>query len=205
MTAAVRPAALTWPGRFTRVSVLGGTSFVLAVVAHSAGGGHLPGVGVLAVAALVLGLVAVPLTTRRLRLPQLVAVLGVEQVLLHFVLAAAAAVAACAPHAANVAGHHQHTAIDSCAPVAGNPAAELIPSDWPMWAFHALALLATAWLLARGEAWLWRTADRIARAAFINSTGVTVRRPRQSPLPVLVLILTDSAYSPTSPRGPPTI
>ena len=76
--------------RAARVTVLGATSLVLATSAHIIGGGALPSLGVLALTALVLGLVAVPLTGRRCRTVVLVAVLGVQQFLLHLVFTAVA-------------------------------------------------------------------------------------------------------------------
>ena len=45
-----------------------------------------------------------------------------------------------------------------------------------MWLAHSAAVLGTAWLLARGEAWLWRMADRVVRAATAKPTGRPVRR-----------------------------
>jgi hypothetical protein len=76
-------AALRPQWRAVRVAVLGATSLLLATSAHAVGGGDLPALGVLAVTAIVLGLVAVPLTARRCRTGVLLAVLGVQQTLLH--------------------------------------------------------------------------------------------------------------------------
>jgi hypothetical protein len=55
-------AALRPQWRAVRVAVLGATSLLLATSAHAVGGGDLPAPGVLAVTAIVLGLLAVPLT-----------------------------------------------------------------------------------------------------------------------------------------------
>ena len=92
MAPALRPR---W--RAVRVGVLGAASLVLATSAHIIGGGTLPSLGVLALTALVLGLVAVPLTGRRCRTGILVAVLAVQQSLLHLVFRAVAEQRGCEP------------------------------------------------------------------------------------------------------------
>ena len=94
--------------RAVRVGLLGTASMTLATTAHLMGGGPLPPVGVLIVSGLLVGLVAVTATARRCRLRVLVALLAVEQVLLHWLFAAAAAMGGCdaGPLAA---GHHGGT------------------------------------------------------------------------------------------------
>lgn len=201
MSAHRRPVVpLTGAGRVIRVGVLGVTSLGLAMIAHNVGGGQLPHGGVLAVAALLLGLVAVPLTTKRLRSPALVSVLAVEQVTLHLAFTTTAA-ATCTPAGATGTGHH-YSMIDSCAMSATHAAGMAMPG-WPMWVLHALAVVATAWLLARGEAWLWRTADRIIRAAAATPSGALRRQLRPLLLPAPALVQTRSPYAPAAPRGPP--
>ena len=81
--------------RAVRVGLLGTTSMTLATTAHLMGGGPLPPVGVLIVSGLLVGLVAVTATARRCRLRVLVALLAVEQVLLHWLFTAAAAMGGC--------------------------------------------------------------------------------------------------------------
>ena len=91
--------------RAVRVGLLGATSMTLATTAHLVGGGPLPPAGVLVVSGLLVGLVAVTATARRCRFGVLVALLAVEQVLLHWLFSAAAAMTGCdgAPLAA---AHH---------------------------------------------------------------------------------------------------
>ena len=83
----------------------GATSLLLATGAHVLGGGSLPGVGVLLVAGMLLGLLAAVLTARRVRLPALLALLGVQQLALHELFGLAAAAPACTPTASAYAAH----------------------------------------------------------------------------------------------------
>lgn len=187
------------PGwRSLRVAVLGGSSLAIAVVAHAIGGGVLPSLGVLAVTALVLGLVAVPLTMRRCRLRLLLPVLAVEQVAVHFVLSTAAVPAGC------LASGSHHPVVAGCE-VGGATTADVTSAfagqGWGMWLGHAAAVLGTGWLLARGERWLWRVADRLARVAdpilTTFSIGIaTVEAPASVPV-----VWRTSAPLPA--RGPP--
>ena len=66
---------------------------------------------------------------------------------------------------------------------------------------HALAVLATAWLLARGERWLWAVADRIHWYA--GSAPGRVRRPRPVVVAVLATFLIPARWVLTGPRAPP--
>ncbi|SDR85159.1 hypothetical protein SAMN04488543_0615 [Friedmanniella luteola] len=187
---------LAGPVRALRAGVLGTTSLGLALGGHLAAGGARPALTLLLVCAGLLGLTAVTATARRVRLPLLVPLLGVQQALLHLVFDAGSGAAACGAvdqHAGHAAG-----AALSCAP---GTVAMTMPG-WPMTLAHVLATLATAWLLLRGEDALWALADRAVRAA---AAAPTRRRPRAvvrrvAPLPALVAV---SALSPAAPRGPP--
>lgn len=203
-------AALRPQWRAVRVAVLGATSLLLATSAHALGGGDLPALGVLAVTAIVLGLVAVPLTARRCRTGVLLAVLGVQQTLLHLLFGSAAAHPGCGPSGLGTAAHQLGAA---CAMHATGPMgvqstgsmADAGTTSWTMIVAHIAATIATAWLLGRGEAWLWRTAEHAIRAALGSLTGrVADDRPhliinwRMSPWIA-------PAYEPAAPRGPPAI
>ena len=193
-------AALRPQWRAVRVAMLGATSLLLATSAHTIGGGDLPGPGVLAVTAIVLGLVAVPLTGRRCRTGVLLAVLGVQQTLLHLLFSSAAADPVCQPSGGMDAAVHQlgaACAMHSAMPMTG------AGTSWTMIVAHAAATVATAWLLGRGEAWLWRTAEQAIRAALGTLTGrladdkphlITVGRMSPWVAP---------AYALSAPRGPP--
>ena len=195
MTAPVRP--LVGGARLLRVGVLGGSGLLLATLAHTIGGGRLPGPAVLLVTGFLVGLVALVATARRVRFPVLLGGLALEQVLLHLVLDAAAASAGCTPVAMV---HHAMTQL-GC-----GPGHAMGPSGgWSMLVAHALATLVTAWLLARGEAWWWRAADAVARAAgTVPTSSRTPRRPRTAtPVPYRQVLLRRT--DPAAPRGPPLV
>ena len=193
------PRPLDGLGRALRVALLGGGSLLLATAAHLSGGGALPGPGVLAVAAFVLGLVSVVLTARRVRLPVLVVALVPQQVLLHVLFDTAGAAlgpGSCTPAQA---AHHAMTVL-TCM-----PSDAMGPMDyaWPMFTGHAVATLGTAWLLARGEAWCWRLVDRVARATYVSPTPRPGRhRPRPATAAVVRALLL-RPHRPRLSRGPP--
>lgn len=193
------PVALLPGWRAVRVGTLGGASLILAVMAHLLGGGAQPSIGLLAVTAVVLGLIAVPLTARRCRTVPLLGVLSTEQLLLHWLFATATGHISCL--APGGAAHHALTRM--CL----SSAADVMPmgsTGWTMWLAHAAAVLVTGWVLARGEAWLWRTADRVLEAA---TAAPQVRPGTQSPKVVVgyrLSPLSTSSYPAASPRGPPT-
>lgn len=183
--------------RALRVALLGGGSLLLATAAHLSGGGTLPGPGVLAVAAFVLGLVAVLLTRHRVRLPVLVAALVPQQVLLHVLFdTAAVAVGRCTPAEA---AHHAMTVL-TCGPAHG-----MAPMGyaWPMFVGHLVATLGTAWLLARGEAWCWRLVERVAHAAYAAPGARPGRRRLRHVTTPLTCASLRRPQRPRLSRGPP--
>jgi hypothetical protein len=184
-------------GRAVRVAVLGGSSLLLATLAHRIGGGILPPPGVLLLCGFLLGLAGLLLTTRRLGFPLLLAALGAQQVLLHALFAAATTTAACTPAAA--VHHALHTL--ACAP--GSGMAPMV--SWPMLLAHAVATAATAWLLARGEATWWRLAERVVRAAGCRAPGSTSARPGRPVTPAVRRVATAPLLARAAPRGPPPV
>jgi hypothetical protein len=192
--------------RLVRVLVLGGSSLALAATAHRVAGGALPSAWVLAVLSLLVGLVAVTATARRCRTPLLVAVLGVEQLVLHAVLAATAVpvgVAGClaGPHAR----HGMAGGCPGAVPLPAGSASTGAPSaDTLMWAAHAAAVLGTAWLLARGEAVMWRAVERVADA--VPVLGPRVRSGRTAPrTPAPAVTALRRPGTAAAPRGPPLL
>jgi hypothetical protein len=173
----------------------------LAVTAHRLSGGATPSTGLLAITALVLGMIAVPLTAHRCRTIPLLAVLSIEQLLLHWVFGAATIDLGC--RAAPPGGVLHHSAGMTCLSSAaeGMPVG---PHTATMWLAHAAAVIATAWVLAGGEAWLWRTAGRAVEVA----TAAPRVRPQPVPSNVVVgipLRLPSTVpYPAASPRAPPT-
>jgi len=189
--------------------VLGAASLLLATSAHIIGGGTLPSLGVLALTALVLGLVAVPLTGRRCRTGVLVAVLGVQQFFLHLVFTAVAEQRGCEPSGLVAAAHQLGAACTMTMPL--NMPLNMpmdVPmtaagASWPMILAHAAATAATAWLLARGEAWLWRTAEQVVRVAGTILTRSVPNDRDQLVMPHQMAVWTAPAYAVAAPRGPP--
>ena len=188
--------------RAVRVGLLGTTSMTLATTAHLIGGGPLPPVGVLIVSGLLVGLVAVTATARRGHFGVLVALLAVEQALLHWLFTAAAAMGGCdtGPLAA---GHHMLGSMGCAAGTGDGMGGVVLGMAAPMWLAHSAAVLGTAWLLARGEAWLWRMADRVVGSATAAPTGRPARRRAARHPAVRVFDLPTAPVSPATPRGPP--
>ena len=194
--------------------MLGGTSLLLATGAHVLGGGALPGVGVLLVAGMLLGLLAAVLTARRVRLPALLTLLGVQQLALHELFGLAAAAPTCTPTAyayAAHAGHGGHLGgadplVPGCAAAASGMAAMPETPAWVMTAAHVLAVLVTAWVLARGEAWLWRTVARVVAAAGLAVGKPALPRSRgRRPVCRVVTTCRNAVWSAAAPRGPPLL
>ena len=196
--------------RVVRAGVLGTLSLLLATGAHVLGGGSLPGLGVLLVAAVLLGLLAALVTLRRCRFGWLAALLAAQQLGLHelFDLAGAARACTLGVRGAARAPHVGHAgaldAVTSCAPDGGMDMTSSAPG-WLMVMAHVAAVLVTAWLLARGEAWLWRAVDRVAAAAGLRASHPTSpapqdREPAGGDVPSRRL-----AYAVAAPRGPPFV
>ena len=177
--------------RLLRLTCLGGGSLLLASAAHSTGGGQLPATGLMVAVALLLGCVSICVTSRRRSFGSLLALLSVEQVLLHAVF--------------SLTSHHHHLADAArCLFTPGGLADVLSTPDAGMSVGHCSAVVATAWLLARGEAWLWTTAERAIRCA--------TAAPTTQLASFFVLVAAFSAAWAGStlpltaePRGPPSL
>lgn len=147
------------PLRLFRSLVFTGAIVGLAAGGHLLGGGTLPAPMItLALTALLL----VPVTwlsKRELSFPALLGLLGVGQAVLHEALSTLSVSAVCQAPATGRGSHHAGTSSLHCLPA--NPA-ELSAhagtgiDPLAMLTGHALAVLATAWLLRRGEAALWQ-------------------------------------------------
>jgi hypothetical protein len=200
------PTPTTGTARLLRVAGLGAASLLLACAAHTLGGGRPPSASVLLVAGIVLGLVAATVTGRRCRIGLLLALLTVEQAVLHLVFdAATSATAAGCGLVSGPTPHHTALGhpLSACA---GVPGMSTDMSSLPgpvMLAAHLAATALTALLLAQGERWLWRVADQIIAAA----TATPARRPRsRQPVPTATNILAGPvARAAAVSRGPPVI
>jgi hypothetical protein len=184
--------------RLLRASVLGTASLLLAGLGHLAGGGETPdlGLGLLIVAAT--GMVAVVVTARRCGLPLLLTVLGAEQLVLHALFTGADPAGCASPAASMLHG----AAI--CLPggdAVRNAASHPLPLL--MLAAHLLATVLTAWLLARGEAALWRLADEVVRAATAAVTPWPAAGPRVLAVGSLGTMTARVFRDEVPPRGPP--
>ncbi|MFJ5693808.1 hypothetical protein ACIP9X_08130 [Arthrobacter sp. NPDC093125] len=147
------------PLRLFRSLVFTGTIVGLAAGGHVIGGGTLPApIITLALTALLM----VPVTwlsKRELSFPVLLGLLGAGQMLLHEALSTLSVSAVCQAPATGRGSHHAATSSLHCLPASP---AELNAHSGPgidplaMLSGHALAVLATAWLLRQGEAALWQ-------------------------------------------------
>ena len=175
---------------------LGSAAYGLGVGAHVSAGGGWPGWPVSVMLAALLGVLGVSFTTRRRRLPALLGALTATQAVLHVLLALMDGPASSCSVVA--AGHH--AAMASCDPSVATGSPAMVMPSLPMLAAHLAATAATAWLLARGEAWLWRT----LRGLLVVPAPVRiVATPR-------VRVLNREAVRPRirwarpdAPRGPP--
>lgn len=189
------------PGRLARIVLIAGAPLLLACGVHLLGGGTLPIGGVVLGLAVML-LIASTLTGRRCRFWLLLPLLGVEQLGLHVLLTAAAAPAWCPPGSPLPVGHHLlGPAVDLAAAACHGPH-RATGGGWLMFAAHALATLATAWMLARGEAWWWRT---------LGALAICLRRPTRRRARAIVVMAPDDdradrlVRAAASPRGPPAL
>jgi MYXO-CTERM domain-containing protein len=188
------PTSGRW--RLARVVGLGIAAYGLAVGAHVSAGGGWPGWPVSVMLAALLGVLGVAFTTRRRRLPAVFGVLTAAQAALHVLLSLLDVPASSC--SAVAVGHHAATSCDPSVPTTGSVAMAM-PS-LPMLVAHVAATAATAWVLARGEAWLWRTLRGILAAPV---PAPITAAPR-------VWVLHREAVRPTirwarpdAPRGPP--
>ena len=184
--------------RLLRIAVFAVASLLIAGLAHLAGGGRPPSAGLGLVLAALTGTVAAAVTARRCRLPLLAVVLSAEQVVLHLLFAASGPMD-CASAAAMPVSH---LGVLSCPDGAATATAH--SESLLMLGAHTFATALTTWLLARGEAALWRLADRVVRAALpLLAARWPARAPRVRVLPPLPAARAASPHQPAAPRGPP--
>ena len=196
------------PLRFLRASLISTATLVLAAVAHTAAGGHLPATPVLVLLA-VLSLAPVMLLSRyRLGLAAMAGILATSQTVLHTAFTTLAGTPDhCTGSGIAAHGHHQTFAIPHCATdgvaVTGHDMA-----GWPaaaMLAAHILAAAATALLLARGEAALWNLLAWLEPLARILRPTVLPPRARIPTLPVAMVLVPHPGLRIPALRGPPQL
>lgn len=138
--------------RLFRTGLIGSVVLGLAAGGHLAGGGQLPPAAVLAALCAVTMVPVAALTRFRLSFPALTGLIGAAQIWLHWALSALAAGASAVAPQAQLSGHAGHApeALSHEAVTVGAAAHSAVP-DALMLAAHAVATLATALVLARGE------------------------------------------------------
>ncbi|CAN7213390.1 hypothetical protein [Arthrobacter sp. LjRoot14] len=163
------------PFHSLRAAMVAAMIVTLAAAAHVVGGGALPAPGIMAAFLALTGMAATAATRRKLNFPAMAALLGAGQLVLHEAFSALSSPAGAGP--AEPTGHHPASAAFSGLPLDAASAASHLhhyESGWAaglMLGGHALATLACALLLAKGEAALWSLAAwlrplvRLPRAA----------------------------------------
>ena len=146
MSRADLPGAAVDVLRSVRAAVVGLSASGLALLGHLAAGGTAPPPAQLVLAVLAVLVVSLALSARRWTVGPLLAVLLGSQVLFHVAFSGAGA--------AHVHGG-PHVTSGSAMP--GHPWLLMLVG-------HGVAALLTAWLLRRGEDWLWGLLALLARA-----------------------------------------
>jgi hypothetical protein len=181
----------------------------LAVAGHVLGGGQLPDIGTVAVTAAALLAPAAWFARRQLSFAVLFALLGAGQLTLHTAFAALSPGASCLPQLTlTPPTHYGHGGLNCTAAVETMPMDTVAMDDGTnsaaMLAGHLLAMLATAWLLRRGEAALWqllawlRPLVRLPRPA-----GLTPARHRPAAWPTVFVAAHRRNLRHDTLRGPP--
>lgn len=189
--------------RLVRALVLGAVAMTLGAGAHTIGGGALPGLPVLMLLSIPVGLLTVAVTARRVSRPALVGVLGLVQAGLHVALGQMAPMGHCAPVAAasGHAGHQPGSLAGACTGVAESAAMPMSLSGSMVLA-HVVATLLTALILSRGEALLWRVIRAIA-ARVPAAPAALPRRVRATIAGSVLRMRGRVAAGSARPRAPP--
>jgi hypothetical protein len=197
------------PFRLLRASVITGVVLSLAGTAHLAGGGVLPSPGILAALAALTMLGVTIAARRRSSIPGLAAILGLGQLTLHQAFETTTAAAACAPsvtegpasHLSHIAGSVNSISCQGGADVLMAHPGVMGPA---MLAAHALATLATAVVIAKGEAALWAMAAWLR--PLLDLPVPVALLPRQRPAPAIAAapaVQPGQFLSVRTLRGPP--
>lgn len=179
------------PFRLLRTAAVAGSVLSLAAGAHLVGGGRLPPAPVLAACLALVVLGVVVLTRWKLKATVLGAVLAGGQVLLHSLFSALSFPAREGPALpASMPGHHQSFGLGDGAQMPVGDIHLHLPWDLgpAMFSAHLAATVATAVLLAKGEAALWALAAWLrpilflSPVTFVHLTAVPVLAPGQAPV-----------------------
>ncbi|MBT2536174.1 hypothetical protein [Arthrobacter sp. ISL-69] len=148
------------PFHSLRAAMVAAMIVTLGAAAHVVAGGELPVPGIMLAVLALTGMAATAATRLRLNFPAMAALLGAGQLVLHEAFSAFSSPAGTVH--ANVPGHHPAAPSLAGFPLETAGAAHVHhAAPWAaslMLAGHALATLACALLLAKGEAALWSLA-----------------------------------------------
>ena len=161
------------PFRLLRTAVVAAAVISLAAGAHSLAGGQLPPAPVMAALTALTVLCVVLVTRWEMTALSLTAVLAAGQALLHEAFSTLLGTATQPPNAQALhdqALHGHGTVVRAPAASAGPELHRHLPADLdpPMLTLHVIATLATAVLLAKGEAALWALAAWLRPLAGIS-------------------------------------
>ncbi|MBE1876786.1 hypothetical protein [Myceligenerans pegani] len=196
--------------RVVRTILLASTSLSLATLAHSLGGGELPGTGPMVVLGILTVSASCVVAGVRPRVWVLAPFLGALQFLLHQTLSwSTLASAAATPGTVQSLGHAGHHAGTATTPATAQIAADAAHSHLSsprMTALHVAAILATAALMAAGEGTArvaLQVFGHVLPALTAPRVPAPVRpafhpRPALTPTPSSVLVARS-----TPRRGPP--
>jgi len=188
------PRARTGPWPAVRGAAVGAVATGLAWAAHVWAGGAPPELSLLLAAATGVAGCSVVLSRYRWTVPRLLALLLVVQVLLHWLFDQAAPAVLVHP-----AGH----------PAGHLPAGLTSPdaADGSMTVAHVLAAVTTAWLLARGEDWLWLLLELLALRAtrLLRPLNLVPAVDAPAVIPAWSLPSPQVGLGAWSLRGPPVV
>lgn len=193
--------------RLFRTGLIGSVVLGLAAGGHLAGGGQLPVLSVLAALCAVTMVPVAALTRFRLSFPVLTGLIGAGQLWLHWAFGALSGESPSAVPPTLLSGHAEHVATTlGHQNVAVAVAAHTAAPDALMLAAHAVATVATALLLARGEralgvlaGWLAPLLGQPEPAAIVPA-----RVPGPSAVPAVLRPAGGGLRLP-SRRGPPDV
>lgn len=184
--------------RIVRAGVLGTATLALTASAHLFGGGRLPEPWVLVFVALATGALATAMTAGRCRLIPLIAALGGMQFVVHTLFGAMSGPTL---HAPGAMSSTDYLAAAVCGTMATGGASHF---GVTMLLGHGIATLATAALLARGEAWLFSLTDRIVQLANPRVSSFACKAAARIVGPVRAGHGVER-HRADAPRGPPAL
>jgi len=186
------------PFRLPRVIAFTAAMLTLAAAAHVVAGGVLPHPAIMAgIVALVLAPVTI-LSKTKINAPSMLGLLASSQLGLHWAFDAFSASAAFTP----ADGAHVHGSFPASAAGALMPGHEAVPGAL-MLALHATATVATALVLARGEAAVWALAAWLRPLVRILASLAIPEWPRLSAPAAVVIPFRWRNLRLPALRGPP--